>query len=103
MHGTRRSPVIVVILASFLLLHSCDNPLAEVVDTLQAETISPRIAVLRGSTAVDQQTGMDLGTIAFNQTLNVSLTIQNSGRSRLVLADDAVSTVLTANNMLNTT
>lgn len=91
MHGTRRSPVIVVILASFLLLHSCDNPLAEVVDTLQAETISPRIAVLRGSTAVDQQTGMDLGTIAFNQTLNVSLTIQNSGRSRLVLAEDAVS------------
>jgi len=77
--------------AAATLLSACDNPLAEMVEALQAETVSPRIAVLRGVTELEQQAGIDLGTIAFNQEIDISLTIRNSGKSELTLQDGAVS------------
>jgi len=81
---------ITLAIAAAALLAACENPLAEMVEALQAETVSPRISVLRGTTELDGQTGIDLGTIAFGQTLDVVLTIGNSGKSGLTISEDAI-------------
>ena len=86
-----RSILMAVTLAAAGLLAACDNPLAEIVETLRLETHSPSLTIANASNAVRADDIIDLGTIAFSSTVDVVLTLSNTGNSILAISEDSIT------------
>lgn len=94
-HGRHAPATILVILAVVLAttaLSACKNPLAGEAKTIQAQASSPRIIVTMPNGAVLANGGSyDFGALGIGDAKSLTLTIANSGKTALSIADSAVA------------
>ncbi len=81
----------IVLLIAILGLSGCENGLLDAAKALQAEAVSPRILVLdAGSTAIAAGGLVDFGPHASGSTTDISMTIENTGNSDLIIDIDSL-------------
>jgi len=75
-----------VLLASFLILSACDNPIAKAVEGIKADVASSRIVLSRpDTTVVASGATVDYGQISAGTSTEICLTVANTGMSDLVI------------------
>jgi len=89
-----RNSIVTGLLVTFMVLNfaGCENALVEAAKAIQAETVTPSISIIMSDGAVLDIGGtVDFGVIALNETLDVVLTIKNSGKSNLIIPEDGIT------------
>jgi len=76
----------VAAIVALALLAACENPLAQMVETLQEETLSPRIAVIApGDASLSAGGEYDFGDVCVGNASTACLRLRNDGRRSLVI------------------
>ena len=75
---------------------SCSNLLAQAAQTARAEAVSPRMVLSAASGAVSAGANIDFGTVPVGSTCDITLTLENSGKSDLAI--DVASIKVTTGN-----